>query len=345
MDPKKFTCVAAAALVTAVPAAFASSAQAATPTLNGEGSTLVAPLEAEWATGWGTATGGDQVVYQAEGSGDGIKAITARTVDFGASDAPLTPTQQSACNAAGGTCLTIPWALSATGVGFNVPGIGSLKLTGKVLAEIYLGQIKNWDSSAIASLNKGEHLPNLAITPIYRSDGSGDSYAFSNYLAHVSSAAKNSIGVSTQPNFKVGVGAAHNTGMVSTLQSTKGGIGYIAVSYLIANKLNAAAVENTAGKFEYPNLREIEDAASVVKHASANAGISIVDPPKIAKIAYPISTFTYAIVPSTAPQGSLLQSFIRYALGTGQADGPRLDFAALPKVVKTAALATVKDIH
>jgi phosphate transport system substrate-binding protein len=226
-----------------------------------------------------------------------------------------------------------------------VPGVRSLKLTGKVLAEIYLGQVSNWDSSAITKLNKGEHFPNLKITPIYRSDGSGDSYAFSNYLAHISSAARNSIGVSTQPQFKVGVGAAHNTGMVSTLQSTKGGIGYIAVSYLIANKLDAAAVENAAGKFEYPNLREIEDAASVVKHASSNSAISIVDPPKSAKIAYPISTFTNAIVPTTAPQGSLVQSFIRYALGTGQSDGPRLDFAAMPKVVKNAALATVKEIH
>jgi phosphate transport system substrate-binding protein len=341
----KLTCVATAALATGAAATFAASAQAATPTLNGAGSTLVAPLEAEWATGWGTRTGGDQVVFQAVGSGTGIKDITSREVDFGASDAPMTPDQQSACNAGGGTCLTIPWALSATGVGFNIPGIRSLKLTGPVLAEIYLGQITNWDNSAITKLNKGEHFPSLTITPIYRSDGSGDSYAFSNYLAHVSGRAKSSIGVGTQPAFSHGVGAAHNTGMVSTLQATKGGIGYIAVSYLIANKLNAAAVKNAAGNYEYPNLREIEDAASIVKHAKADAAISIVDPPKSAKIAYPISTFTNAIVPNNAAQGSLLQSFIRYALGSGQSDGPRLDFAALPKVVKTAAAATTKEIH
>jgi phosphate transport system substrate-binding protein len=253
----------------------------------------------------------------------------------------MTSLQASKC----GGCLTIPWALSATGVGFNVPGVHTLKLTGKVLAEIYLGQITNWDSTAITKLNKGEHFPNLKIAPIFRSDGSGDSYAFSNYLSHVSSQAKSSIGVSTQPNFTHGVGAAHNTGMVSTLQATSGGIGYIAVSYLIANKLNAAAVQNAAGKYEYPNLKEIENAASIVKHASPNTGVSIVDPPKSAKIAYPISTFTYAIVPNNAPQGSLIKSFINYALGAGQGDGPRLDFAALPKVIKTAAKTTAGEIH
>jgi phosphate transport system substrate-binding protein len=320
---------------------FAAAAEAATPTLNGAGSTLVQPLEAEWATGWSTATGGDVVNYQGVGSGTGITDITARTVDFGASDAPMTASQASKC----GGCLTIPWALSATGVGFHVPGISTLKVTGKVLAEIYLGQITNWDNSAITSLNKGEHFPNLGITPIYRSDSSGDSYAFSNYLAHVSSAAAHSLGVSTSPAFSHGVGAAHNSGMVSTLQSTKGGIGYIAVSFLIANKLAAAEVQNAAGKYEYPNLREIEDAASIVKSAAPNTGVSIVDPPKKAKIAYPISTFTYAIVPSSAPQGALIQSFIKYALGPGQSDGPRLDFAALPKVIKNAAKTTAGEIH
>jgi phosphate transport system substrate-binding protein len=338
---KKLTCVAAAALATGATIGSTATAQAATPTLNGAGSTLVAPLEAEWATGWGTATGGDVVNYQAVGSGTGIADITGRTVDFGASDAPMTSTQAGKC----GGCLTIPWALSATGVGFNVTGVHTLKLTGKVLAEIYLGQISNWDSTAITKLNKGEHFPNLKITPIFRSDGSGDSYAFSNYLSHVSSQAKSSIGESTQPNFTHGVGAAHNTGMVSTLQATSGGIGYIAVSYLIANKLNAAAVQNAAGNYEYPNLKEIENAASIVKHASPNTGVSIVDPPKSAKIAYPISTFTYAIVPNNAPQGSLIKSFINYALGAGQGDGPRLDFAALPKVIKTAAKTTVGEIH
>lgn len=341
MHLKKLTCVAAAALAAGASSVLAATAQAAAPTLNGAGSTLVAPLEAEWATGWGTATGGDVVNYQAIGSGGGITDITGRTVDFGASDAPMTPTQSSKC----GGCLTIPWALSATGIGFNIPNIHSVKLTGKVLAGIYLGQITNWDSTAITRLNKGEHFPNLKITPIYRSDGSGDSYAFSNYLSHISSQAKSSIGVGTQPNFTHGVGAAHNSGMVSTLEATKGGIGYIAVSFLIANRLNAAAVQNAAGNYEYPNLKEIEDAASIVKHASPNAGVSIVDPPKSARIAYPISTFTYAIVPSNAPQGSLIRSFINYALGAGQADGPRLDFASLPKVIKTAAKTTVGEIH
>jgi phosphate transport system substrate-binding protein len=345
---KKLTCLVSTALAFAGTAVFASAAQAAAPTLNGAGSTLVAPLEAEWAQAFGTATGGDVVSYQAVGSGTGITEISHGQVDFGASDAPLSPTQQAGC----ANCIQIPWALSATGVGWNIPGIKTrpghkpfLKLTGSVLAGIYEGQITNWDNPAIAKLNKGETMPNLAITAIYRTDGSGDTYAFTDYLSAVSHAWATSVGFGTSVSFPHGVGGAHNTGVTGLLSTTPGGIAYIAVSYLITHGLPAAAIKNSAGKFEYPNLSEIENAARTVKSVPANNAIPIVNPPKSAKIAYPISTFTYVIVPTTATQGPLLRQFIDYALGAGQQFGPALDFAGLPKVVKNAALASVNKIQ
>jgi phosphate transport system substrate-binding protein len=180
------------------------------------------------------------------------------------------------------------------------------------------------------------HLPNLAITPVFRSDGSGDTYAFTNYLSHISSQWSHQVGLGTSVSFPTGVSGKGNSGVTSVLESTNGAIAYIAVSYLIAHQLPAVAIKNAAGKYEYPNLTNIENAAAIVKHVPSNNALSIVDPPKSAKIAYPISTFTYVIAPTTAPQGGLLKSFVQYALGSGHSFGENLDFAPLPKVVVTA---------
>jgi phosphate transport system substrate-binding protein len=346
LDLKTFTRVAVAALATsATAAAFATTAAtaqaaAAPGTLAGAGSTLVAPLEAEWANAFDNATG-NTVTYNPVGSGTGIKDISGGLVDFGASDAPLTPSQAASC----ANCIQIPWGLSATGVGFHINGIHKLQLTGSVLANIYMGHITNWDDPAIAKLNKGEHMPNLKITPVFRTDGSGDTYAFTNYLSHISGAWSHGVGTSTSVSFPAGVGGAKNAGVTSILESTNGAVAYIAVSYLIAHSLPAAAVKNSAGKYEYPNLNNIENAARTVKHVPASNALSIVDPPKSAKIAYPISTFTYVIVPTTAKQGALLRQFISYCLGAGQKFGPALDFAGLPSVVKNAGEAAVGKIQ
>ena len=338
-QPRKLASLSAALLAIGASAGFASSALAA-GTLNGAGSTLVAPLEAEWASAYDSKTG-NTVNYNAVGSGTGIADISAGTVDFGASDAPLSPTQAAGCH----NCIQIPWALSATGVGYNVPGAGhKLKLTGPVLAGIYLGQITNWDAPQISRLNKGVHLPNLKITPVFRTDGSGDTYAFTNYLSHISSTWKSKVGLGTSVSFPTGVGGKGNSGVTAVLQGTSGAIAYIAVSYLIAHQLPAVAVQNAAGKYEYPNLSNIENAAATVHHVPSSNALSIVDPPKSAKIAYPISTFTYVIAPTTAPQGALLKSFIQYALGSGHSFGENLDFAPLPKVVVNADKASANRL-
>src|SRR5260221_9563602 len=307
--------------------------------LTGAGSTLVAPLMANWINGFEIKEG-IPVKYGAVGSGAGIAQITARTVDFGASDAPLTPQQAAACNG----CVQIPWALSATGLGFNVPGVKKLNLTGPIIAGIYFGKITNWNDPKIKKVNPKAKLPNLTITPVFRSDGSGDTYAFTNYLSKISPAWKNEVGYATSVGFKAGVGAKGNSGITSTVTKTPGAIGYISASYLIAAGLGAVAVQNKAGNYEVPNLKNIESAASAVKSGPPSNELNITNPPKKATIAYPISTFPYAIVPHNAPQKGFLQQFINYAITKGQAYGAALDFAPLPKVVLSASKSSVASL-
>jgi phosphate transport system substrate-binding protein len=319
--------------------ASAAVAAATASAITGAGSTLVAPLMANWISTFEVKEG-IPVKYGAVGSGTGIAQITARTVDFGASDAPLTSEQAAACNG----CVQIPWALSATGLGFNIPGVKKLKLTGSLLAGIYFGKITNWNDPKIKKVNKGVKLPNLKITPVFRSDGSGDTYAFTNYLSKISPAWKSEVGYATTVGFKAGVGAKGNSGVTATVAKTPGAIGYISAYYLIAARLPAVAVQNKAGNYEVPNLSNIESAAGYVKGLPASNTVSITNPPKKQKIAYPISTFTYAIVPHNAPQKQYVQQFVKYCLTLGQKYGAALDFAPLPKVVKQAALKAVESI-
>lgn len=309
------------------------STAVASANLTGAGSSLVAPLMQNWINGFeARMNGGVKVTYASVGSGSGIAQITARTVDFGASDAPLTPEQAAACNG----CVQIPWGLTATGLAFNIKGVKKLRLSGKVIAGIYFGKITKWNDPKIKKLNPKAHLPGTPITPVYRSDGSGDTYAFTNYLSKVSKAWKNERGFATSVSFPAGVGGKGNVGVTSTVQATNGAIGYISASYIIAAGLRAVAVQNEAGNFEFPNLKNISNAAEMIKKVPASNELHIVNPPKKFSSAYPISTFTYCIAPHGAPQKQLLSEFILYAMTIGQKYGPALDFAPLPKVVLSA---------
>lgn len=327
------------AVVGTVGGTAAVSAATASAAITGAGSTLVAPLMGNWIANFEIKEG-IAVKYSAVGSGTGIAQITARTVDFGASDAPMTPEQAAACNG----CVQVPWALSATGVGFNIPGVKKLNLTGKILAGIYFGKITKWNDPKIKKANPKAHLPGLTITPVFRSDGSGDTYAFTNYLSKISPAWKSEVGYATTVGFKAGIGAKGNAGVTATVVKTPGAIGYISAYYLIAAGLHAAAIQNTAGNYELPNIPNIASAASSVKSLGSSNTISITNPPKKDKIAYPISTFTYAIMPHNAPQKGFLQQFAKYCLTIGQKYGAALDFAPLPKVVQQAGLNAVAGL-
>jgi phosphate transport system substrate-binding protein len=328
-----------AALVVSAASGLISQASAA-DSLTGAGSTLVAPLMDQWRADYKTKTGTD-ITYGAVGSGAGIQQITARSVDFGASDAPLKPSQAQACNG----CVQIPWGLTAVTASYNLPGTPRLKLTPKILAGIYLGSLTSWNAPLIKKANPGVSLPSTKITPAFRSDGSGDTYAWSNYLWKVSNTWRSKVGIyATSVNFPAGVGGRGNDGVASIIKATPGAIGYISASYAISHGLSVAAVQNAAGKYIYPNLANIEQAAGTIRHIPGNNEVHIVSPSKKLKKAYPISTFTYAIVPKSSPKKGALKAFIKYAIGAGQKFGAALDFAPIPGSVKAAATRTTNSL-
>jgi phosphate transport system substrate-binding protein len=332
------------ALLAAVSAFAAATAGASSQgdQLIGAGSTFVSPLVSQWQKDYPSKTGVN-IVYQPIGSGGGIAAIQGRTVDFGASDAPLSPDQFSACKG----CAQIPWALGGVAAMVHVKtnARAPLKITGPVLAQIFLGTIKTWDAPAIKALNPKVTLPSEPIVPVYRSDGSGTSYAWADYLAAVSPAWKSKIGVSTQPAFPVGVGAKGSSGVAGVVSKTEGAIGYADIAFAITNKIPVMAVKNAAGKFLTPGLVSIGAAAKAVKSVPANGEMHIVNPPKTEPKAYPISTFTYVIVPLQTSKAPLLKKFIFYSLTQGQAFGVKLRFVPIPKVVLVYSEKTLTKVH
>ncbi|HST13917.1 MAG TPA: phosphate ABC transporter substrate-binding protein PstS [Gaiellaceae bacterium] len=326
-------------------AATAATARSTDTTLTGAGSTFVQPLVAAWTPAIGKAFG-YAVQYSGVGSGAGIAAITADQVDFGASDAPLNQAQQSACP----DCIQIPWALSATAVAYNVSGAPAhLNLDGNTISKIFLGTITTWNDPAIKALNKSANLPDLKITPVFRSDGSGTSYNFTDYLSSVNQRWKTTIGISTQPAFPAGQGAKGSSGVAGLISRTNGAIGYVDVAYAIKNHIEFAAVRNRAGKFLYPSLRRIEAAASAFPTVPANNELHIVNPPKSAALAYPVSTYTYVIVHKKTAHAAELRRMIFWTLTQGQGSqfAAKLTFAKLStnKKVLVAAEKTIKQIQ
>ena len=322
--------------------AGATGSRASADSLTGAGSTFVSKLVQAWVPKVDAALG-LKVTYGPIGSGGGIAQITNRTVDFGASDAPLTPDQFAACKG----CVQIPWALSATSIPYRLDGgPNRIRLNGKVLADIFLGKIKSWDAPAIKKLNKGKSIPATTITVIHRSDGSGTTYNMTDYLSRVSSEWRSSVGRGTAVNWPVGVGGRGSAGVSAALSQTNGGITYVDVAFSLANHFKFAAVQNKAGVFALPGLKGIAAAAKTINRvAPDNGGISIVNPAKSQPLAYPICTFTYVIIPKQTAKAAELKKFVRWALTTGQKDGPKLLFQPIPKVVLKASLKTLNLVH
>jgi len=321
----------------------AAGAKNTDTTITGAGSTFVAPLVSVWTPALGSAFG-YSLQYSAVGSGAGIAAITNRQVDFGASDAPLSPDQAAACKG----CVQIPWALAATSVAYNVPGAPvHLRLDGATIANIFLGKITNWNDAAIAKLNPGANMPDLKITPVFRSDASGTSYNFTDYLSAVSPEWKSKVGNSTQPSFPAGVGAKGSGGVAGVVKNTPGGVTYVDVAYALTNHIKFAAVKNAAGRFLYPSLRRMGAAAAAFPKVPASNEMHIVNPPKSAPLAYPICTYTYVIVPQQTQHAAELRKLIFWALTQGQQSQytAKLLFEPLPKTVLAASEKTLKTIH
>jgi phosphate transport system substrate-binding protein len=331
----------AATALAAAAAALAGGSAAKEDVLSGAGATFPFPLISQWQKDYESKTG-VKINYNPIGSGGGIAAITSRTVDFGASDAPLTPDQFAACKG----CVQVPWVLSSTAVLYNLPGVpNNLRLTGAIVANIYLGNITKWNDPAITKINPGVNLPDTKITPVWRSDGSGTTYNFTDYLSTVSANFKSKVGNSTQVNWPVGVGGRGSSGLAGVVKNTTGGIGYADIAYALANHIQFARVQNRAGKFITPGLRAIAAAASTVKTVPPSNEMHIVNPPKSTPLAYPICTFSYVLLPTSSPKAAQLRRFVFYALTQGQKLGPKLLFVPIPKVVLAASEKTLKKVQ
>lgn len=314
--------------------ATSSTAPATTgaTSLTGAGATFPAPLYSRWFDAYNQKAG-VQINYQAIGSGAGIKQLTQKTVDFGASDAPLKAKDTAAMP---GPVATIPTVGGAVVVAYNLPDAPqNLKLTGDAIAGIFLGTIKKWNDPAIASSNAGVTLPALAITVAHRSDSSGTTNIFTNYLAAVSSNWKTNVGAGKSVDWPTGIGGKGNDGVASTLKQTSGSIGYVELAYAKENKLPYASIKNAAGQFVTPNVAGVT--------AAAEGSLAAVEKDITAPIAnaagakaYPIAGFTYIMVYKTAPnpeKGLALKTFLKWAMTDGQSSAASLDYAPLPSAV------------
>ena len=321
--------------------AEASTTRKSAASLTGAGSSFVFPLVSAWIPQLGSAFG-INVNYAPIGSGGGISAVTGRTVDFGASDAPLTADQMTACKG----CVQIPWALSATSIAYNLPGANCiLHLTGPLLAQIYLGQISTWSDGKIKAINGKCNLPDTKITPVYRSDNSGTSYNFTDFLSSASADWKSKLGVGVNAQWPAGVGARGSAGVAGVVTKTEGALTYVDVAYSLKNKLRFASILNKDGKYTTPGLRGISAAASTLPaKITGNGELSIVNPPKGNPLSYPISTFTYIIVPVGSSKAAELRKVIYWAVTAGQKSGPKLLFQPLPKQVQAFDYKQIKLI-
>lgn len=285
------------------------------------------------------------VNYQPVGSGAGIQQFTARTVDFGASDVPMNPaTELQAAIKAGGPVEQLPIALGGVSVAYNVPGVGNgkLHLTGDILARIYLGTITTWNNAHIKKINKGVTLPNLHITPVYRNDGSGTSYIFTDYLAKVSDQWRQAVGVGKLPNWPAGVGGKGSPGVAAVVQQTPGAIGYVEQSYILQNKMKQAAIQNKARKWITPSVKSVAAAAAEFPKVSARK-FSITN--ARGKNSYPIAGYSWVLLfkqQSNAEKAKALAALFKWTASTGQKYGKSLGYTPLPRNIQQLAVKTIK---
>ena len=315
------------ALVVAM-AVMTSFAFADAVLINGAGATFPYPIYSKWFDEYGKANPGVMFNYQSIGSGGGIKQITAKTVDFGASDGPMTMDQMTA---APGRIYHIPTVMGAVVIAYNVEGVAKgLKLSGDVLADIYLGKITQWNDPRITEQNAGVSLPGSSIVVVHRSDGSGTSYIFTDYLSKVSSEWKSKVGKSTSVNWPLGLGGKGNEGVAGMLKQTPGGIGYVELAYAKENGLPYAFMKNQSGAYIEPTLESTSKAADGATIPD-DFRASLVNSPN--PQAYPIASFTWLLIYKQMDdhtKGAAIVSFIRWAITDGQKYAEDLDYAPLP---------------
>jgi phosphate transport system substrate-binding protein len=304
--------------------------------LTGAGSTFDYPIFSKWFSEYSAAHPGVEINYQSIGSGGGIQQFCTGLVDFGASDMPMTDAMISKCKV---KLIHLPVVLGAVAPIFNVSGVTNLRFSGSTLANIYLGKISNWDDPQIAKDNPGVKLPNQKIVVVHRSDGSGTSFIWTDFLSKVSPEWKNGPGSGTSPSWPIGVGGKGSEGVSGLVRQLPGAIGYVELIYALQNHITIGAVKNAAGNWITASIDSTTAAAASVKDMPADLRVSITNPPGAQ--AYPIASFSWIIAPVQDPNsanGKVLRDLLSWIVKSGQSESASLDYAPLPANVAAKEL-------
>ena len=321
------------------------SAPAVAQTINGAGATFPYPIYSKWFSEYSRVDPAVHINYQSIGSGGGIRQVSEGTVDFGATDGPMTDSQIAGAKI---RTMHIPTVLGAVVPVYNIPGFSrDLNLSADVIADIYLGKIAKWNDGRIARDNPGANLPDHAILPVYRSDGSGTTYIFTDFLSKVSPEFQSRVGRSTSVKWPTGIGQKGNEGVAGMVRQSPYSFGYVELVYALQNKMTFGGVKNSSGKFVKASPQSVTDAASATaKTMPADFRVSITNPP--GATSYPISSFTWLLVPlhSADPnKARALQGFLTWMLAHGEAEASSLSYAPLPRPVQDAVQRAIAQIH
>ena len=321
-----------------------SQTSLATTLINGAGATFPQPIYTKWFAEYAKVNKAATINYQAIGSGGGVRQLISGTVDFGASDEPLTNAESGKIK---GGVVHIPTVLGAVALSYNLSLSAPLKLDGELVSAIYMGTVKKWNDPKIAALNPGIKLPDLAIVPAYRSDGSGTTAVFTEWLSKVSKTFETSVGKGKSVSWPTGIGAKGNAGVAGVIAQNPGSIGYVELVFAATNKLAVAEIKNKSGNFVAPSTTSVSAAAAgkAKEMIAADFKISITD--SDAKGAYPISSFTWLIVPAEIEKtrGEPLIAFLNWAIGpVGQKMATELNYAPLPTDITAALTERIKTI-
>jgi phosphate transport system substrate-binding protein len=313
-------------------------------TLNGAGASFPNPIYSKWFSEYNKLHTDVQINYQSLGSGAGIRQVLSGTVDFGASDSPMTDEQLAQAKT---KILHIPSVLGAVVPAYNLPGISAeIKFTPEVLAGIFLGKIQKWNDPALIQANPGVKFPDKPIVVIYRSEGSGTTFIFTDYLSKISQEWSNSVGKGASIKWPTGIGDKGNEGVAGQIRQLEGAIGYIELIYAVENKITYGSVKNAAGNFVKASLGGVTEAAASVKNMPADFRVSITNAP--GKTAYPISSFTWLLIPMQAKdpkKGKIIADFLDWMVSDGQKMTSQLSYAPLPASVVEKVKAAIKQIH
>jgi phosphate transport system substrate-binding protein len=312
-------------------------------TLNGAGATFPNPMYSKWFSEYHKLHSDVQINYQPIGSGGGIRQVIAGTVDFGASDMPMTDDQ---LREAKFKVLNIPTVLGAVVPAYNIPGVtGEVKFTPDALAGIFLGKITKWNDKAIASANPGVNLPNQDILVVHRSDGSGTSFIWTDYLSKVNAEWKNQVGSGTSVKWPIGLGGKGNEGVAGSIRQLQGSIGYVELIYAVQNNIAYGSVRNAAGSFVKASLEGVTAAAAAAPKMPADFRVSITNAP--GKDSYPISSFTWLLIPAQSKdpaKGKILADFLNWMVTDGQKMTAALSYAPLPESVAEKVKEAIKQV-